>query len=228
MKLNNIDLRQIFLANIEVNIPSTRKECPSPKKLLRLFRAKKSEKEKTQIIDHITSCYHCTHEFELILKTLRYEEDMNQVVQNFLETKKRKAPVHRVSWRFVPLLAGISILCVIITVLVIPNRYKSLENRAFALPQVNLLLPQEKNTLKSSLFFQWEDVKDSEYYTLELYDETLYQIWTSNNIFENKYILSKEIFPRLETNKTYFWMISAFFPNGRKMESQLKEILLTE
>ena len=228
MRLNNSDLRQIFLANSEENIPNTRKECPSPKQLLLLFRAKKSEKEKTRIIAHITSCYHCAHEFEFILKALRYEGDMNQVVQNFLETKKIKASPQRLSWRFVPLVVGISVLCVIITLLVIPNNYKSLKYRASALSQINLFLPQEKNIPKSSLFFQWEDVKDSEYYTFELYDDTLYQIWSSNKIFQNNYIVLKEISSRLEANKTYFWMISAFFPNGRKMESQLKEILLTE
>jgi hypothetical protein len=228
MRLNNSDLRQIFLSNFEENIPNTRNECPSPKKLLRLFRAKKSEKEKTQIIDHITSCYHCTHEFEFILKALRYEGDMNQVAQNFLETKRKKASPQRLSWRYAPLVVGISVLCVIITISVIPNSYRHLKYRTSVRSQINLFLPHEKNIPKSSLFFQWEDVKDTEYYTFELYDDTLYQIWSSNKISQNNYILLKEISSRLEANKTYFWMVSAFFPSGRKMESQLKEIFLIE
>lgn len=228
MKLNNSDLRQIYLSNIKESIPKTRNECPSPKQLLRLFRGKKSEKEKTKIIDHITICYHCAHEFEFILKALRYEEDMNQVVQKFIETKKIKALSPGFSWRFVPFVAGISVICVIISVLIIQNSYKSVKYRASTLSQINLFQPQEKNIPKSSLFFQWENIKDSEYYTFELYDETLYQIWSSNKIFRNNFKLSKDIASRLEANKTYFWMISAFFPNGRKMESQLKEIFLIE
>jgi len=228
MKLNNSDLRQIYLSNIKESIPKTRNECPSPKQLLRLFRGKKSEKEKTKIIDHITSCYHCAHEFEFILKALRYEEDMNQVVQKFIETKKIRALSPRFSWRLASLIAGVSLICVIITILIIPNSYKSLKYRASTLSQINLFQPQEKNIPKSSLFFQWENIKDTEYYTFELYDETLYQIWSSNKIFKNNFMLSKNIASRLEANKTYFWMISAFFPNGRKMESQLKEIFLIE
>ena len=228
MRLNNPDLRQIFLSNIKESIPKTRKECPSPKQLLRLFRAKKSEKEKTRIIGHIISCYYCAHEFEFILKALRYERDMNQIVQNLLETKKIKVLSPRFSWRFAPFVAGISVICVIISVLIIPNSYKSVKYRASALSQINLLLPQAKSIPKSSLSFQWEQVRDSEYYTFELYDEPLYQIWSSNKIFRNNFILSNDIASRLEANKTYFWMISAFFPNGRKMESQLKEILLTK
>jgi len=198
MKLNNADLRQIFLSNIKECIPQTRKECPSPKQLLRLFRAKKSEKEKTRIIDHITSCYHCAHEFEFILKTLRYEGDVNQIVQKLFETKKIKALSHRFSWRFAPVVAGISVICVIISVLIITNSYKSVKYRASALSQINLVLPQERSIPKSSLSFQWEKVRDSEYYTFELYDETLYQIWSSNKIFNNNFELSKAIASRYQ------------------------------
>ena len=68
MKLNNGDLRQIYLSNIKDCIPKTRNKCPSPQQLLRLFRGKTSEKKKTRIIDHITSCYHCAHDFEFIKK----------------------------------------------------------------------------------------------------------------------------------------------------------------
>jgi hypothetical protein len=228
MKLNNEKLRQIFLSNINENIPNSRKECPSPKELLRLFRAKKSEKKKTRIIDHITNCSHCAHEFEFILKALRYERDMNQVAKRFIETKKIKVLPSRISWKFASVVAGISVVCIFITVFIISNTYNTSKFRASTLPQIDLILPQERNIPKSSLFFQWENVRDSEYYTFELYDETLYQIWRSNKILKNNYTLSKDIVFRLDANNTYFWMISAFFPNGTKIESQLKEILLTE
>ena len=228
MKLNNKKLRQIFLSNINENIPCSRKECPSPKELLQLFRAKKSEKKKTRIIDHITNCSHCVHEFEFILRTLRYESDMNQVAKRFVETKKIKVLPSRFSWRFTSVLAGISVVCIFITVLIISSTYNTSKLRATALPQIDLISPIEKKIPKSSLFFQWDNVRDSEYYTFELYDETLYQIWRSYKIFKNNYTLSKDIISLLDTNKTYFWMISAFFPNGIKLESQLKEFLLTE
>ena len=104
--------RQIYLSNIKESIPKTRNECPSPKQLLRLFRGKKSKKGKTKIIDHITSCYHCAHEFEFILKALRYEREMNQVTKRFIETKKIKVLPSRLSWRFTSVVAGISVVCI--------------------------------------------------------------------------------------------------------------------
>ena len=228
MKLNDNDLRQIFLANIEENTPAMRKECPSPKQLLRLFRTKKSEKEKTLIIDHIMGCSHCTLEFEFILKALRFEGDMTEVVQKYNKTKLNRNLSPRFPWRSATLVSGVSLLCAIIIFIIVPNSYRSLKYRTSNFSQISLLRPQKQTIPKSSLFFQWEDVKESEYYIFELYDETLYQIWSSNKIFQNNYSLSKEVSSRLVANKTYFWMISAVFQNGRKTESQLKEIMLTE
>jgi hypothetical protein len=228
MKLSDSDLRQLYLANIKDSIPKTRNECPTPKQLLRLFREKKSEKERTIIIDHIISCYHCAHEFEFIIRALRYEKEMNQVAQNFMKTKTVRTLPHKISWRWGALAAGISLICVFNAIFIIPTKYKSIRYRDSTLSQINLLQPQDNKLPESSIFFQWENIKDSEYYTLELYDETLYRIWSSEKIFKNTYLLSKDAISQLEKTKTYFWMISAFFSNGRKMESQLREIIFTE
>jgi hypothetical protein len=228
MKLNNSELREIFLLSIRKNTPKTSKKCPSPKQMLRVFRGKKTEKKKTKLIDHITGCYHCAHEFEFIQRTLRFEDDMNSLAQKFVDTNKIKELSLRFPWKLAPIVTGVSIICAIALILMIPNRYKSQKFRASNLSQISLLQPQEKNIPKSSLSFKWENIKDSEYYTFELYDEALYQIWCSNKLYGNNIKLSKDIASRLEINKTYFWMISAFFPNGRKMESPLKEIHLTE
>jgi len=227
MRLNNNDLRQIFMSNINENTAITRKECPSPKEMLRLFRIKKLKKKKTRIIDHITNCYHCAHEFGFILKALRYEKEMNQVAEKLIATNNIKDDSPRLSWKLASAVAGISAVCIFITVLIISNAFDRPRFRGSALSTIDLILPQSKNILKSALSFRWEIVRDSEYYIFELYDETLYQIWRSDKIFENNYILPKNIVSSLEANKTYFWMISAIFPNGIKMESRLKEIFLT-
>jgi hypothetical protein len=228
MKLNNSDLRHIYISNIKAGMSKTRNKCPTPKQLLRFLRGGKSEKEKTRFIDHITKCYQCAQEIELMLKALRYEKEMNQVAQKFMAMKKIGPLSPRFSWRLTSLVAGVALICVTFTIFIIPDSYKSLKYRTSTLSQIRLLQPKEKTIPKASLLFQWENMRDSEYYTFELYDETLYQIWISNKIYKNNFKIPKNISSLMEANKTYFWMISAFFPNGRKMESQLKEILLTE
>lgn len=228
MKLNNHSLRQVFLLNISENKPNSRKQCPSPKEMLRLFRAKKSKKTKAWLIDHVSHCCDCANEFEIILNALRFEKDMNQVTKRYLESKKIKVLPSRVSLRFTSILAGISIACIFVTLLIISNTFDGTKYRDSYPIGINIILPKEKIITGSSLFFQWEKIQDSEYYIFELYDETLYQIWRSNKIQENKLKIPQEVLSRLKKNKRYYWMISAFFSNGRNIESPLKEFLLIE
>ena len=228
MKLNNSHIRQIFLANIKKRTSEGRKECPSPKQLLKLFRIKKSEKKKTRIIDHISNCYYCANEFEFILRALQYEKTLNNVAENLIRSKRIKVPSTKFSWKTASAIAGISAVFSLITIFIISNTHENSNHRTSAIPQIAIVHPLEKNISESSLHFRWEEVQDSEYYTFELYDETLYQIWSSDKILSNNFKLPKETASRLEANKSYFWMISAFFPNGRKIESLLKEIILTE
>jgi hypothetical protein len=228
MKLNNSHIRQIFLANIKQRTPEGRKECLSPKQLLKLFRTKKSETKKTRIIDHITNCYYCANEFEFILRALRYEKTLNNVAENLIRSKRIKVPSTKLSWKTASAISGISAFFFLITIFIISNTHENSNHRTSTISQIAIVLPLAKNISESSLHFRWEEVRDSEYYTFELYDETLYQIWSSDKILRNNFKLPKETASRLEANKPYFWMISAFFPNGRKIESQLREIILTE
>jgi hypothetical protein len=228
MKLNNNDLREILLTNMKESILKTRKKCPSPNQLLLLFRAKRAEKKKTKIIDHITNCYHCAHEFGFILRALRYERTLNHTAEKLIQTKTKMVSPSRFSWKTSYAIVGIFIVCVFITHFITSRTASNDNHRTPIHAQIALILPQEKSIPKSSLYFRWDNIEDSEYYTLELYDETLYQIWKSNKISDSNFELTEDTLSRMEVNKTYFWMVTAFFPNGRKIESQLKEIILTK
>ena len=81
---------------------------------------------------------------------------------------------------------------------------------------------------KSLLKFRWVEIKDSDYYIVELYDETLLPIWRSEKIFNNEIDLPKQILDRLVKNKKYFWMLTAYFPDGKKIESRLEYFIPTE
>ena len=126
------------------------------------------------------------------------------------------------------MVAGISVLCISITAFIISNTNENSKYRTSTPSQIALLLPEKIEVPKSSLSFQWKNVKDSEYYAFELYDETLYQIWKSEKLFKTNLTLHQDVVSKLDVNKSYFWMVTAFFSNGRKIESRLKEILITE
>lgn len=228
MKLNTNDLREIFMSNIRENIPITRKECPSPSEMLRFFRSKKLIKKKTRIIDHITKCNNCSCEFDFILKALRFEKNMNNVAEKMIASKSIESLPQRISWRFGFVTGVILILCTMTSVFIISRTRINSQYRALSQPQIALLLPQSTSIRKSDLTFEWENIKDSEYYIFELYDEALYQIWKSDRIFKNNFTMPENITSGLEADKAYFWMISAIFPNGTNLESRLNEFFLTD
>ena len=72
MNINQNDVSKIYKAYILDKIPKSRKNCPSTNKIIKAFKSKYSEKEKTKIVDHITNCCFCIHEFDFILQYLRY------------------------------------------------------------------------------------------------------------------------------------------------------------
>jgi hypothetical protein len=237
MKLNNIDLQHLFFSSLREDIPNTRKDCPSPKELLRLLRKKRSEKKKTKVIEHITKCFYCAQEFEFLIKAVRYEKQMNEAAERVITAKKENSSSKNLTnrhisrqlfWKFTPLFAVILGICILIAFYAVTIKSKNPVYRAIFHPQIKLILPENKEISKSSLFFKWEDAMSPDYYFLEVFDETLYRIWKSPKLIENSTKLPNEIVDHMKENKIYFWMITAYFANGKVMESPLQQFSLKE
>lgn len=237
MKLSNSDLQKLYISHLEDETPQTRKKCPSPKELLYLFRTKKSIKNKNRIIDHVTNCIHCANEIEFILEALRYERNLNAIAKKTYLAKKEnpslKISSHklfsfRYSWKFISLLAVTLSAVIFIVHYISSTKLKNPTYRTTPQSQIRLIYPDQVKISKSSLFFKWEKVMSSDYYLLEIFNESLFQIWKSPKISECSTKLPNEISNLLEKNKIYFWMITAFFANGKVIESHLQEFYLTE
>jgi hypothetical protein len=243
MKIKNEDLIKLYKAHIMENIPHSRKSCPLPKEIMSFLRAKASEEQRSKIIDHITKCSSCAQEFEFILQTRRGERKLVDEIGEFLQSKenmafikkragkkinhiseKRKLFFPRFAWKYALVLAGVAII--ISTFLVFQNIGKR-EYRGPDLGQVGLIQPINGKYSKSLLVFKWSEFKDSEYYIIELFDESLFQIWKSNKISKNQATLPAEVAENLNTNKRYFWMVTAFLPDGQKIESEIEAFTLT-
>jgi len=244
MKIKNEDLIKLYKAHIMENIPHSRKSCPPSKEIISFFKSKTSEKQKSRIIDHITKCSSCAQEFEFMLQTRREEGKLIEGIGKLLQSEeniaaikkrrgkkinylneRRKSFFPRLSWKYAFILAGVAII--ISTFFVFQNIGKR-EYRGPDYSQVRLIEPINRKYSKSLLVFKWSEFKDSEYYIIELFDETLFQIWKSSKISKNQAALPTEIAKRLKTNKTYFWMITAFLPDGKKIESEIEEFTLTD
>jgi len=243
MKINNEDLRKLYKAHIMENIPHSRKSCPPSKEIMSFFRPKASEKQRSKIIDHITKCSSCAQEFEFMLQIQREETKLIEGIGKLLQSKENIAAIKkrvdkkinhsnegrrlffpRFAWKYALVMAGVAII--ISTFLVFQNKGKR-EHRGPGLSQVGLIEPINGKYSKSLLVFKWSEFKDSEYYIIELFDESLFQIWKSNKISKNQAALPAEVAKNLNTNKRYFWMVTALLPDGQKIESEIEEFTLT-
>lgn len=247
MKINNDDLKKLYKLYIIETTPPSRKKCPPIIEIINLFRSKLSERQEILIIDHVSSCYYCLQEFEFILKTLRIDKKLNTDVGNLLRKEKCslltpknavKKDIHgrkgiitffpRISRKYAFLFV-ITILSISIIITMFLLKYsKKIEFRGNYPKSVKLIEPLKKKYSKSLLKFRWLEIKGSEYYIVELFDEALRPIWTSNKIYINSTALPKRIVDILTKNKKYFWILSAYFPDGEKIESRIEYFILTE
>jgi hypothetical protein len=241
MKIKHNDLQKLYKAYITDRIPKSQKNCPPPKEIINFFRLKLSENKKSKLIDHITNCCYCSQEFEFILQTLREQEKLSKEIGRLFCSKKMGMEIEKgikkdisqsakkrwiffsfLSWKYV---LPIFVVAIIISTLIIFKKTEKTEFRDERLPQISLIEPVNGKYFRLSSAFNWTEIKNSAYYILEIFDETLYPVWESNRISKNHYTLPGETAIKLIKNKTYFWMVTAYFSDGRKIESTLEEFI---
>jgi hypothetical protein len=244
LKINLKELQTIYNASISDKIPISRKNCPPLRKIISFFKKRTSEKQKTKLIDHVTNCYFCAREFQLILNILRNEKKFKSELETLLFPKNSNLSMNTQSkgrtfrlrekekplilifyWRYLFFFIGTVII--ILSVIFFKNQTNK-EIRGIDSQQIHLLEPLNGKNSKSQLVFKWNEFEGSNYYVLEIFDETLLLIWKSNKIITNSNFLPDKVVQNLKTNKTYFWMVTAFLPNGRKVESNLQKFIFLE
>jgi len=242
MEIKHRELQKLYTAFIMDRTPQSRKNCPHQKEIINFFKSKLKEKKKLKIIDHVTNCCYCAQEFELILETIRKQEEMNKEIGGIISLEhtgtaikkranrdvakpreKRKISLPILSWKYALPLFGAA---VIILSLIILQKSEKREYRDENLVQIKLIEPVNGKHFRSLSVFKWAGLRPSKYYVIEIFDETLYPVWESDRIFKEHYIFPEEIAKQLIKNKTYFWMVTAFLSDGKKVESSLEEFIL--
>lgn len=231
MKINHEDLKRIYKDFVNEKVPKSRKNCPTPEEIVNFFRSKVSDKQKTKIIDHISHYSYCAQEFEFTFQTSRGEKKLIEEIGNVLQAERavsipktrRKIFSPLLSWKYAAQIIG---AVIIISAFIVFLNLEKREYRGTHLSQVEVIGPSDGRYSRASLLFKWNEFKDSEYYILELFNETLYPVWKSDKIYENQANLPDKIAKGLKEDKTYFWMITAFLSTGRKIESRLEKFKL--
>ena len=244
LKINLKELRNIYSAYISKKIPISRKNCPPLRKIIFFFNKRTSEKQKTKLLAHITNCYFCAREFQLILNILRNEKKLKSELETLLFPKisnlsiikpikeksfkiqeKEKPLILIFNWKYLCLFIGT--VTIVLSVVFFKNQINK-EIRGIDSQQIHLLEPLNGEHSKSQLMFKWNEFKGSNYYLLEIFDDSLFPVWKSNKIISSFSFLPDKIVQNLRCNKAYFWMVTAFLPNGNKVESNLQKFILLE
>jgi len=250
MKISNKDLQRLYKEYVLVSFPSPRKYCPSFKKIANSFNSKSSEKQKTKILNHITTCHYCCQEFKFILQILRNEKKINKNADTLRLSKKEIASLEKraavilydlkkreksffpiLSWKYGSLLLAAIAISIILIIFIKTDLFRFMEShkqRGETISQIKLILPIRERYSKNSLFFKWSEFIGSDYYIIELFDETLALLWKSDKIYNNYYVPHKELTENLTENRTYFWIVKAYLINGEKVESPLAEFFLVD
>jgi hypothetical protein len=241
MKINNDDLRNIYQAYIRDRIPASREDCPSAEEIQASFMASASRRRKAKIIRHISGCADCAQEFKFFLRIFREEQRLvSGINRTYPRADQRIVPGKKLpnsvisSWprvfslylslksALVPL--SVSILIALVTLAA--NKIfisRKVDERGRLPNLVQLLEPLHKKAALAPLVFKWKGTRNAHSFVLEIFDETLLPLWKSPRIIETSCRLPSEISQRLQPNKTYFWMITAFLADGAAVESSLED-----
>lgn len=230
MKIELDDLKKLYQRHISSKIPDNRNKCPSPIALFASFESSTSLRNKKEIIDHLTECTFCREEFELLLELQRYQPSsvtvMNETSSTHSNISKRKAAYigRRIMWRYACFLFGLALI--LSAYFLIMQRNSFIEVTRTSEQRILLFTPALVHTFPKPLVFRWQEQPASQYYILELFDNSLLSVWTSQKIFEVQTQLPDEILSRLQSGNYYFWMITAFSSTQKISESELLRFLV--
>ena len=98
-------------------------------------------------------------------------------------------------------------------------------NRASPL---QIIHPKEAGVDLKTLVFKWKELPDTDYYILDVFNDSLLPVWTSPKVRGTHFDAPRSLISQLEKGGTYFWMVTAFKTGGLRVESPLVEFYLNE
>jgi hypothetical protein len=230
MKIEYDSLKKLFQGYITSKIPSNRTKCPSPLALFNSFKSSTSLRNKKKIIDHISDCSFCREEFELLLELQRYQASSITLFSEISSTASSTGQLKTVNigrrniWRYAYFLFGLTLSISAYFLIVQKNGLRDVKRASE--PRIQLIAPAQAHTFPEPLIFRWQEKIGAQYYILELFDNSLLPVWTSQKIFDIQIHLPAEVLFRLHSGNYYFWMITVFSSTQKIAESELMRFLV--
>ena len=230
MNLKDEELRGLYRSYVSMRTSGSREGCPSPETLLSFFVSRSKTRKKLKIVDHLTNCSACAREFDLLLEIQRYQDQMVPKVREAADPERlfttRLGTLRAIGrfWKISPIVAG-AIFVIASLLIVIRESGRPVGVRATS-SSIVLVQPDTIHPASFPLIFKWAEVKGAETYVLELYDETLLPIWKSPEIPSPPAKMPEDLSSRLQPNKPYYWMITAYHKKEKLAESGLTRFII--
>jgi hypothetical protein len=242
IKIKYEELKLLYRDHIRSQLPASRLNCPSLEKIYNSLKVKSSRRYRIGLIDHISHCRFCLDDFDILRSFLLIEKttlaEINQVISS---AKKQDARLreerdgYRQENKHIPFhyrkIIAFSLAMLAIAFLVLglfTNRQLlnkilfSDQNRSPLRKELVLLHPEcNREHAISSLIFKWKSIPRSDFYVIEIFDETLLPIWKSPPIFESFFAFPTKIPDIIKPQKVYFWMVTAFKSDKIRLESNI-------
>jgi len=242
MKIKYEELKLLYRDHIRSQLPVSRLDCPSLDKIYNLLKGKSSRRCRTGLINHISHCRFCLDDFDILRSLLLHEKntlaDINQIMPT---ARKQDGHLHdkiagyrqenkNISINFRRTIAfSLAMLAIAFIVIglftnrqLLKNMLFSGQNRSPLRKELVLLHPEcNREHAISSLIFKWKSIPRSDFYIIEIFDETLLPIWKSPPIFESFFKFPTNMPDIIKPQKIYFWMVTAFKSDKIRLESNI-------
>jgi hypothetical protein len=223
-------------------MPLSRLRCPPLKDIYCSLKGKYSRRRRARLINHISHCCFCADDFDVLRTIFHIEKDtLNEIAQIVQKRKDghiiveeninvyRQMNGHMQIYVRRALSISLALLAVAFVVIGLFTDRQSLKRFLFfdqdRSPQKNeiyLLYPTCDMEHKiSTVIFKWISLPKADYYTIEIYDETLLPIWKSFPIFEPFFRLPANMPKAIRPQKKYFWTVTAYKSNKMLFESKI-------
>jgi len=242
MKIKYEELKLLYRDHIRSHLSESRLECPSLERIYYSLKGISSRRYRIKLINHISHCRFCLDDFDILRSFLQYEKNTLAEISQIMPTSRKQDGRLReerdgywqknkyISIHFRRIIAySLAMLTIaFLAIGLFTNRQFlkkvlfSDQNRSPLRNELVLLHPEcNREHEISSLIFKWKSIPRSDFYIIEIFDETLLPIWKSSPIFEPFFKFPPKIPEIMKHQKKYFWMVTAFKSDKIQLESNI-------
>ena len=231
MTINKDEVRLIYKGILFDKKPSDRKNCPSIKNIIRLYRGEYLF-NKNNVLSHLENCFYCAQEVQLISSIVSEEKKLLDNLPSSKSENIKNSIFTNLFFKSHYLFSKyktVSIGFIIFLIVSLFFLYKYPINthlRSFN-SNPNIIIESHKIKITNySIELNWKEINNSKYYIVDVFDNGLAPFWKSTEIYDTYISLPIEVINSMQKGNAYYYIITCYLTDGRHIESQIEKFIL--